>query len=471
MTRICFFCAVLAAAFSMLSTVARADTADTSNRFGLAQLSALARADTAPDLRAEVNEVAMLMHLENAEVTMVSDDLSRQYVPQYPNSHNFHIYEIQGEKITVTISWKGGKVKQRCSTHFPNSTDNTTASLKFIPASFDTSTILQKFLKAAHCSADVRQAAVGKLTDQALLANVAVVDTDSRVRKAAMEKLTGLMLLANVAVNDTDSDVSKAAVERIKTLIAAGADVNVKDEHGQTVLMLISIVGNVDCVKALIAAGADVKAQDSHGVTAFTNAVQGGNADCIKALVAAGADVNAKDSDDMTSLMLAAQDGNAACVKALIAAGADINAKNSDGMTALLLAAETGNEKYNKAVKGSDGVTRFFEVTPKGGNMDCVKALITAGADVNAKDSKGMTALLGAAMGGNADCLKALIDAGADVNAKDSDGQTALIWAISTSGGPNYAGLCGLRQDPYRRGRGRERKGFLWTQRAPVCNT
>jgi len=53
------------------------------------------------------------------------------------------------------------------------------------------------------------------------------------------------------------------------------------------------------------------------------------------------------------------------------------------------------------------------------GNADKVKALIAAGADVNAKANSSCTALMLAAAYGNADCVMALIAAGADVNAKE----------------------------------------------------
>lgn len=50
-------------------------------------------------------------------------------------------------------------------------------------------------------------------------------------------------------------------------------------------------------------------------------------------------------------------------------------------------------------------------------DFDAVKALIEAGADVNAKDDEGKTALSWAARNHNPQVLKALVEAGADVNA------------------------------------------------------
>ena len=89
-------------------------------------------------------------------------------------------------------------------------------------------------------------------------------------------------------------------------------------------------------------------------------------------------------------------------LKALIAAGADVNAKGKAGKTALLVAAENGQ-------------------------VDNVNLLIAAGADVNATDNRGSTSLIFAARLGSLDCVKALIAAGADV--KNNNGYTALTLA------------------------------------------
>jgi hypothetical protein len=98
--------------------------------------------------------------------------------------------------------------------------------------------------------------------------------------------------------------------------------------------------------------------------------------------------------------------GDADSVKALIAAGAEVNAWDLEHhrRTVLMHAARDGS-------------------------IDCIKALIAAGADVNAKSSMGDTALMYATR--NATYVKALIGAGADVNAKTNKGWTAILSAAS----------------------------------------
>jgi ankyrin repeat protein len=63
------------------------------------------------------------------------------------------------------------------------------------------------------------------------------------------------------------------------------------------------------------------------------------------------------------------------------------------------------------------------------GHTHIVQALLAHGADVNAKNKFGCTALMMAAVEGHADIVQALLSQGADVNAKDNDGYTALLAA------------------------------------------
>ena len=58
------------------------------------------------------------------------------------------------------------------------------------------------------------------------------------------------------------------------------------------------------------------------------------------------------------------------------------------------------------------------------------QALLAKGADVNAKDSAGMTALMWAAYYRRNDAVQALLVKGADVNAEDEDGGSALMYAV-----------------------------------------
>lgn len=106
-----------------------------------------------------------------------------------------------------------------------------------------------------------------------------------------------------------------------------------------------------------------------------------------------GAQVDGKDQFDTTALIRAAGKGNVAGIRALLEAGADVNTKSRSGDgTALISAARHGQNQ-------------------------AINTLIAAHADVNEADPMGTTALHIAADKDNVEGIRALLEAGADVNA------------------------------------------------------
>jgi uncharacterized protein len=68
----------------------------------------------------------------------------------------------------------------------------------------------------------------------------------------------------------------------------------------------------------------------------------------------------------------------------------------------------------------------------RGADPDRLKLLLNAGAEVNAADNNGNTALMrGASRGYSSDVMKLLIDRGADMNRKNKQGRTALMLGVS----------------------------------------
>src|SRR5690625_1262242 len=138
--------------------------------------------------------------------------------------------------------------------------------------------------------------------------------------------------------------------EQVREAIAAGANIEARDDNGVTPLMLASAGGSADVVQALLAAGANTEARDAEGWTPLMWASMLGSADVVQALLAAGANTEARNDNGRTPLMYASWFGSADVVQALLAAGANAQAQDQAGNTAWTYAQENkkliGTETY-----------------------------------------------------------------------------------------------------------------------------
>lgn len=166
------------------------------------------------------------------------------------------------------------------------------------------------------------------------------------------------------------------------------------------------------------------------GLTSCTDlqkAVTSGSLADVESAIAKGEDVNKKDSDGNTPLISAAKYGDFGIVLALLKKGADLKARNADGNDALLALA-------NYAMPGPSGAAKGEKTgSPIGitleGHLKAAGYLIDQGADVNAKNNDGNTALILASQLNKKELVELLLAKGADVNASNKRGQTALIAA------------------------------------------
>jgi len=113
-------------------------------------------------------------------------------------------------------------------------------------------------------------------------------------------------------------------------------DVDLSDKNGETPLMMASIEGNLPLVKTLVMG---YKAQLDHiGWTPLHYACAKGQLEVALFLVANGAIVDSMSLGNTTPLMMAVQSGNEQLVKLLLDKGADLQLRNSQGLTAIDIA-------------------------------------------------------------------------------------------------------------------------------------
>jgi ankyrin repeat protein len=95
--------------------------------------------------------------------------------------------------------------------------------------------------------------------------------------------------------------------EQVQTLIAEGANVNGRDENGETALMAAALIGHLDTAEALIASGAEVNSVTVDGETALMAAAFAGQTEIVKTLLNSGAQINGTDFKGETALTESSQ--------------------------------------------------------------------------------------------------------------------------------------------------------------------
>jgi ankyrin repeat protein len=123
------------------------------------------------------------------------------------------------------------------------------------------------------------------------------------------------------------------------------------------------------------------------------------------------------DFTGQTPLLRAALSGDTTTMRLLVQRGADPNLATLAGTTPLMAAA---------GVNWAVGQT--YTESPQA-SLDAVSLCLELGADVNAANSMGLTALLGAVNRGRNDIIELLVKHGARLDIKDKEGRTPLRWA------------------------------------------
>ena len=113
-------------------------------------------------------------------------------------------------------------------------------------------------------------------------------------------------------------------------------DVDLSNKSGETPLMIASIEGNLPLVKVLVLKH---KALIDHiSWTPLHYACAKGQFDVAQFLITNGATVDSMSLGNTTPLMMAVQSGNDQLVKLLLDKGADLQLRNSNGLTAIDIA-------------------------------------------------------------------------------------------------------------------------------------
>lgn len=248
----------------------------------------------------------------------------------------------------------------------------------------------------------------------------------------------------------------EGCLECVKTLVEAGADINLTDPDEITPLHMAILNAHFDIARFLLESGANVNKWDWWGRAPLYSAVDyntlptGGRPDraspddttslqMIELLLNAGANTNAQLKllpphrnvlDDRgadltltigaTALIRAARAGDSTVVKLLLDHGALVNLAQLQEVTPLMTAA--GLRHYAIDTRG-----RF---TTEARAMASATLILDAGANINLLDHFGQSALHGAAFRGWNEMIRLLVNHGADLLLADIDGHTPFDAAL-----------------------------------------
>ena len=248
------------------------------------------------------------------------------------------------------------------------------------------------------------------------------------------------------------------STEAARRLLENGADLEIREANGITPLLMALLNNQLDVAYMLIDHGAAINVDDFYGRSPLFAAVDYRNLDMnsdreddpqdnyvdrepildmIRYLLDHGADVNARtkewppekkwlyslndvswvDMTGQTPFIRAAASGDVPAMKMLLEYGADPHITTYEGTTALMAAAGVNWT-----------VAQTYTVSPEA-LLEAVTLNVALGADVNAANSMGLTALLGAANRGDNPIIRYLAAHGSKLDVEDAVGRTALRWA------------------------------------------
>ncbi len=334
--------------------------------------------------------------------------------------------------------------------------------------------VAEALLKAG-CNKDIQDTSSGRIAlhwaaieghggvAEALLkggCNPDIQDTDLRtpldLAVDNYQEEAAAVLRAHGALHSLHFAAQKGMTDEVAAGIAAGQDVNARDQHGRVALELAANYEKGEVVGMLIgagmAAGQDVNAcLGRAGKTMLMCASEGGHEESVRALIEKGASLEAVDeSSGWTALHHAAKNGHGGVAEALLKGGCNPDIQDKHGRVALELAANyqkgevvgmligagmAAGQDLN-ACLGRAGKTMLM-CASEGGHEESVRALIEKGASLEAVDENDVrTALHYAAINGHGGVAEALLKGGCNPDIQDtSDGWTALHHAAKNGHG------------------------------------
>jgi ankyrin repeat protein len=226
-------------------------------------------------------------------------------------------------------------------------------------------------------------------------------------------------------------------LEGVRSVLSKGADPNCEtDDKRHTPLWMAACRGLLEITRLLLDAGANANAVDFKGTTPLKEAAQIGATEVAQLLIDRGANLDLAPSVLKDGpLIVAAAQNHIEVVRILLTAGANSWAQQSGGWCCLHYALLNKNKEmaalvleYSPDVNASTRMgLRPLHLGSMAGFVDICSHLVNLGAEVEAKDSGGLTALRVAVQAGQLGVVKMLIERGARTDTVEAENGHSLM--------------------------------------------
>lgn len=230
--------------------------------------------------------------------------------------------------------------------------------------------------------------------------------------------------------------INENSHDQVEKLLDDGADVDCKTKLGVAALGLSAKVANLEIFKLLLTRNPAIQGESSYSETILHQAVKGNNPKIISALLGTKQlpkkYLDHKSAFDETPLKLAIRNSNPAIFAQLLKVGAQL--QHSDLVDEEVMPAIQEQIICARSSTEQKTLNKQFLDVVKSSDTSSIINYVCNGADVNARDDLGETALMIAVKSENEDTIDQLLKLGANINAQNYfGGVTATHKAVQSA--------------------------------------